>query len=119
MAATRLPPGLRLAMDYNEELDRGLLDAAMDGGPGKQRPRYSRALKARQLKLVALSLAAKQAFDRWWDEDLKGGCEWFDFVDPLTSKSQEGRFIMPKLKWHMVSRGVWESSVTIQTLGID
>lgn len=119
MAATRLPPGLRLALDYEEELDRGLISADMDGGAGKQRPRYSRAIKTQQTKLVALSLGAKLAFNRWWDEELKGGAEWFDFTDPLLNTTKEARFTMPTFKWRMVARDLWEANVTIQTMGIE
>lgn len=118
MASTTMPAGMRLALDYTEELDRGLLVSEMDGGPGKQRPRFSRAIKKRKAKLVALSLQSKLAFDRWWDTDLQGGCLWFNFTDPNINQVLEGRFVMPKLQWRMVSRDLWEANVVIETLGI-
>lgn len=118
MAATNLPAGLRLAFDYTEELDRGLIRSEMAGGPGKQRPEFSRVVKTRQAKLVATSLLAKQAFDRWWDADLSGGCLWFNFSDPFTNQMLEARFVMPKMQWRAITRDLWESTVMIETLGI-
>lgn len=117
MAATALPPGVRLAFEYTEELNRGFEVSEMDGGPGKQRPKFSRAIKKRQAKLVVLSYAAKKAFDRWWDEDLAGGCLWFNFSEPFENRMVEARFVMTKLQWRAQSKDVWESIVMIETLG--
>ncbi|QKN84411.1 hypothetical protein MARILYN_3 [Vibrio phage Marilyn] len=118
MTLTNLPAGVRLAFGYEEELNRGLLKSEMEGGPGKQRPRYSVALKNRSVKLVAMSLHAKLAFDKWWDEELGGGSLWFNYVDPFTHKLMEARFTMDKLKWIAQSRDLWEAQVTIESVGL-
>ena len=118
MANTTLPAGVRLAMDYTEEIDWGLEATEMEGGPGKQRPKFSRAIKKRKAKVVALSLPAKLAFDKWMDEDLNGGCAWFDFTDTDLNQILQARFVMPKLQWRRMAKHLWECTVVIETMGI-
>lgn len=117
MALTTLPAGVRLAFDYTEELDRGLIVSEMEGGPGKQRPRFSSPMKTRRAKLVALSFEAKKAFTQWWDEDLAGGCLWFNFNEPFEQRMIEARFKMPKLSWRATTKNLWEATVIIESVG--
>lgn len=118
MALTTLPAGARLAFDYTEELDRGLIVSDMEGGPGKQRPRFSRPMKKRQAKLVILSFEAKKAFEQWWDSDLAGGCLWFNFNEPFEQKIIEARFAMPKLSLRPTTKHLWEATVIIESVGL-
>ncbi|WP_434359920.1 hypothetical protein NF212_06540 [Parasalinivibrio latis] len=112
-----LPPYVRLAFDYGETLDRGVIRTDMDGGIAKQRPRYSRAIRTRHVKLVVLSLADKLAFDRWWDTELNGGAEWFTYPDPLRGGTETARFVTASLAWRAVNRDVWEAQSDIESLG--
>ncbi len=76
---TLLPQRVTI-MGYSERLADGRLKSQTDTGPGKVRRRYSSA--ARQVNAqIVLYQDQKSRFDRFWNEDTKGGALPFIMPD--------------------------------------
>lgn len=110
------PTTVRLATDYSETLDLGVIRSDMDGGLAKQRPCFSVPIHTRQVTLVAPSTAAKLAFDRWFVQDLKGA-GWFVYRDPLRhGASTTVRFKETLIAWRQRGNQCWDAHVTLESL---
>ncbi|MGF1862356.1 hypothetical protein [Photobacterium profundum] len=118
MALPIFPDGVKLAMDYGEDLDLGIDRTEMEGGIPKQRPKFSMPIMTRRAKVVATTFDDKVKFDHWYINDIKGA-SWFTYKDPIRSSGTlTARFQEGKLSWHMVARNIWEANVVIESIGL-
>jgi hypothetical protein len=99
---------------YSESADYGVLRTDMDG-LAKQRPRWSKPIVTRTLRLSVGEKANKIAFDGFVRNDLAGGSGWFNFTDPVDEQLKQGRFVAGTLSWSTPGR-VWFLDAKIETL---
>lgn len=116
MAIPDFPAYARIQLDgYGEAPDYGVIRTEMDG-LAKQRPRWSKKINPRTVKVLVGQKANKIAFDDFLGTDLNGGAGWFSFVDPVDGITKQGRIVGGKIQWSTPGR-VWFFNAQIETLG--
>jgi hypothetical protein len=89
-----LPAYVKILFDqYAEEKESGILRTEFENGPPRQAKFKSRTLKTRSVRLFIDTNANFQAFETWFREDLEQGALFFDFTDPVTNQTTQGRFV--------------------------
>jgi len=116
MAVPNFPAYACIQLDgYGETSDYGLIRSEMDG-LAKQRPRWSKPIVTRTIKVKVGDKSAKAAFDVFVRDDLAGGSGWFSFTDPIDGVVKQGRLVGGKVDWSTPGR-IWFFSGQIETLG--
>lgn len=105
-----------LLAGYSEKADFGVLRTSMDGGPAKQRARWTKPIVTREAQVKVPGAAEKLAFDAWMRDQLYGGVGWFTFYDPLVGQMKQARIVNGELTW--TSPGiVWIGQCRLETIG--
>lgn len=116
MAVPALPSYVRIMLDgYSETPDYGVIRSEMEG-LAKQRPRWSKRINTRSVKLIVGPVSNKLAFDEFVRSDLAGGTGWFSFMDPVDGQVKQGRFVGGALQWSTPGR-VWFLNTQIESIG--
>lgn len=82
-----------LFADYQQSRESALLRTQMESGPPRQVKIKSRIMTTIQARLYIDSNAEYQQFLTWYREEIQEGALFFQFIDPLTSTTIEGRFV--------------------------
>jgi len=106
-----------LLAGFGEEPDHGVLRTEMDSGLAKQRARWSKPIVTRDATIAVMSDSNKEAFDKWVDDDLDGGTNWFDWTVPRTSRVVQARIVSGKYRWGEPAGQVWMATCQIEVLG--
>lgn len=89
-----LPAYVKIMLDqYSEQKESGIIRTQFEAGPPRQARFKSRTLKTRSCQLYIDGNANFQAFEAWFANDLEQGALFFDFTDPLTGQTNQGRFV--------------------------
>lgn len=116
MAIPDFPAFARIQVDsYSETADYGVIRTDMDGLP-KQRPRWSKPIVTRTVKVFVGNASNKVAFDAFVRTDLSGGAGWFNFVDPVDGVTKQGRLVSGKVEWATPGRA-WFFNAQIESIG--
>jgi hypothetical protein len=116
MAVPDFPGYACIQLDgYGESSDYGVIRSDMDG-LAKQRPRWSKPIVTRAVKILVGDKSNKVSFDTFVRDDLAGGSGWFNFTDPVDGVTKQGRLVSGKVDWATPGR-VWFFTAQIETLG--
>ena len=89
-----LPSYVKILFEgYSEQKESGIIRTEFETGPPRQARFKSRTMKTRNVQLYIETNANFQAFETFFIEDLKQGSLFFNFTDPLTGQTSEGRFV--------------------------
>lgn len=64
----------------------------MESGEPKQAPRFSRVLQQHNMKYL-LTAAQYTSFITWWKSTANFGTAWFDYYNPITASTEDGRMV--------------------------
>lgn len=115
-----LPSYVRILFDqYAEQKESGILRTEFENGPPRQAKFKSRTLKTRTAKLFIEPKANFLAFETWFADDLEQGALFFDFTDPVSGTTKQGRFVGGTYvaKPMSASLAQWEVDCQIETWG--
>ncbi|ARP86300.1 hypothetical protein [Bordetella genomosp. 9] len=116
MAVPDFPPYACIQLDgYSESADFGVIRSEMDG-LAKQRPRWSKPIVTRTVKVKVGDRANKLAFDAFVRNDLAGGSGWFNFTDPVDGVTKQGRLVSGTVQWSTPGR-IWFFNAQIESIG--
>ncbi|MYZ44220.1 hypothetical protein [Schauerella aestuarii] len=117
MATPNFPAYARILTEgYGEAPDYGMLRSDMDGGLAKQRPRRTKPIVTRTVRVMVRSTAERLAFDTFHRVSLFGGSAWFTFVDPVDAVSKQGRLVGGSIGWSKMGP-LWFFNSSIETVG--
>ena len=101
---------------YAESPNYDVLRSDMDNSVAKQRPRRTLPIVARQVKLLVGNTQNKLAFDQWFRNDIHGGSNFFEFVDPIDKKTKMARFVNGTIKWSTPG-SIWFIDAELESVG--
>ena len=115
-----LPSYVKILYDgYIEQKESGIIRTEFESGPPRQAKFKSRTLKTRTALLFIDSNQNFQNFESWFANDLEQGALFFNFTDPVTKTTTQGRFVggVYSARPLSSSMNVWEVSCQIESWG--
>jgi len=117
MAGPLFPSYACIQLDgYSESPNSNVLRSEMDGGLAKQRPRRTKPIVTRAVKLRLRTKADKALFESWFRTAIFQGTGWFTFTDPVDGVVKQGRFVGGQISWSTPGV-VWFANGQIETVG--
>lgn len=88
----------------------------MSDGLSKQAKRYQRTLDQHSVEYL-MTNAQYLAFRTWWENTVEFGALWFDFVDPITDATIDGRIVGGSYSStpYTASQSYWVVSMAVET----
>jgi len=106
-------------VSLNVKKQDGRIRTQMDAGPPKMRRKYTAVREIVNHSMI-MDGADKKTLDNFWENNLNGGVERFDWSDPTTDNTVEFRFVEP-YGAKLLSGGdsdsrQWEISMTLEIM---